>query len=410
MARLTGLFRRGSSFYLKVVLPQDHPARNQYRSGRKVVSLGACAYREAVKAGTLVRADILRGHVTSLPLATADGRSTPPLPPSAPLPMPDLPTLREVYGRWTRSKHTRSKDSVAACGRALALFEAYAGDLPLDQITRLLGDGFRAWLLDDARRTTSKTARDRFTWIKTLLKYAHQDLALLPSSPWTGLDVAARTTNRRRPWTGSELHLLFSQPLHSSLALPSAWNAGREAAYWLPILGLYTGARLSELAQLTPTDVRREGNIWFLDLNDDGPGKQIKTDASRRRVPLHSDLLRLGFVEFTRSRDGCPSLWATLPQRSGKAGGFFSQWFGTYRQSIGLAPRPDFHCFRHTVRSSLARSGAREDTIDALLGHEPGGSTGNRVYTHRALADLAAAVEALSFPLPKIEPWQTARL
>ena len=69
-------------------------------------------------------------------------------------------------GRWTQSNRSRSNDSVEACGRALALFESYAGNLPLDKITRLLGDGFRAWLQDDARATTSKTARDRFTWSK----------------------------------------------------------------------------------------------------------------------------------------------------------------------------------------------------------------------------------------------------
>ena len=72
-----------------------------------------------------------------------------------------LPTLREVYVRWTQSKRSRSNDSVEACGRALALFESYAGNLPLDKITRLLGDGFRAWLQDDARLSICRCFNDK---------------------------------------------------------------------------------------------------------------------------------------------------------------------------------------------------------------------------------------------------------
>jgi hypothetical protein len=48
MTTLTGLFSRGPSFYLRVVLPDGHAAHRQYRSGRVVLSLGACSRREAI--------------------------------------------------------------------------------------------------------------------------------------------------------------------------------------------------------------------------------------------------------------------------------------------------------------------------------------------------------------------------
>ncbi len=189
--------------------------------------------------------------------------------------------------------------------------------------------------------------------------------------------------------------LLFGQPLHTDHELPLAWNAGGDAAYWLPLLGIYTGARLSELAQLTPADVQEEAGIHFLDLNDDGPGKRIKTDAGRRRIPIHRELIRLGFLRYVVSRRGGSSLWPDLRQRERRPGGFFSAWFGTYRRSIGLGARPDFHSLRHTVRNTMARLGVRDDTIDAVLGHEPGGSTGVRVHTHRPLQVLSDAIELL---------------
>jgi hypothetical protein len=48
MSNLTGLFTRGSTYYLKVVLPTGHPAKPKYRNGRMVPSLGACGKREAI--------------------------------------------------------------------------------------------------------------------------------------------------------------------------------------------------------------------------------------------------------------------------------------------------------------------------------------------------------------------------
>jgi hypothetical protein len=108
-------------------------------------------------------------------------------------------------------------------------------------LTRAPGDQFRAWLL--TLSATSKTSRDPFTWVKSLLKYAVRDLELLTKSPWEGLDIAHKTTARRRPWRPEELALVFGEPLFTRYELPNDTKAGADAAYWVPLIGLYTGAR-----------------------------------------------------------------------------------------------------------------------------------------------------------------------
>lgn len=55
--KVTGLFRRGGSYYLKVVLPQNHPLKHRYRNGRYVVTLGQCSFIEANHTGTVKRAE-----------------------------------------------------------------------------------------------------------------------------------------------------------------------------------------------------------------------------------------------------------------------------------------------------------------------------------------------------------------
>ncbi|MCY1165128.1 hypothetical protein D9M73_50270 [compost metagenome] len=54
MARLTGLFQRGGSYYLRIVLPNDHPLKSKYRNGRYIQTLGPSGYRKAVLNGTLI--------------------------------------------------------------------------------------------------------------------------------------------------------------------------------------------------------------------------------------------------------------------------------------------------------------------------------------------------------------------
>jgi integrase len=313
--------------------------------------------------------------------------------------------LRDVFDRWKEAK-ARSKDSIDACGRAVALYEEQTGNPLLSQLTRAQGDAFRAFLLKQP--ITSKTARDRLTWVKSVLKYAYRDLEAIPRNPWEGLDIASSTTNKRRPWSDEELRKLFSQPLHKEHRLPDPakeWRAGGEAAYWIPLLGLYTGARVGELAQLLAKDVDT-GSIPMLSITNEAEGQTVKTAAGIRSVPIHGELVRLGFLDYVAAmqKRGAVSLWPDLKQRAGKPGAYFSDWFGKYRASLGFGKQPDFHSFRHTVRSALAEAGIEEALIDALVGHVAKGSTGTKVYTHRSKQALQRAIEQLQFANAGVKP------
>ncbi len=389
MANLTGLFRRGGSYYIRIVLPLQHPLKHKYRNGRMVQTLGACGHREAVLRGTVKRAEVLSGW---------SGAVAAPMPQAIEVTPANLTTLRDVYGKWAVSK-PRSSDSKAACTRSVALFEAFTENTPLVQLSRAQGDTFRTWLQQPERKTTSKTARDRLNWVKSLLKFAFRDLELLPRNPWEGMEIEFKTTHKRRPWTDGELNTLLSQPLHTAYVLPKDKKAGRAAAYWLPLLALYTGARVGELAQLTVADIVNIGDIPVLSITDEGEYQLVKTSAGIRKVPIHSALVRLGFLDYVANLRciGVNRLWQDLPSRQGRPGGYFSHWFGIYRHTLGLGRFPDFHCFRHTVRSQLAEAGVPEQVIDCLVGHEVQGSTGAKVYTHRSMKTLKEAIEVLGY-------------
>lgn len=389
MAHLTGLFERGGAYYLRVVLPLHHPLLDRYKSGKVVSSLGRCSHREAIRLGTIKRAEILWGesfHPKRIDISTDINRCQGATPNAI-----KHVLLRDVYDLWVKASR-RTADSIAACNRAVKIFEQHTHNPPLNQVTRSLGNEFRSFL--QTLPTTPKTARDRLNWIKSLLKYAAQDLELIPKSPWVGLDIKSKTTASRQVWSTDWLQKLLSHAIWQNGQLPKDKKAGGLAAYWVPLLALYTGARCSELCQLLVQDIDTTGRVPLIKITDQGEEQHVKTTASVRTIPIHSELIRLGFLEYANSQKST-RLWPNLPLRDGKPGSFFSQWFGNFRRSLNVPDTLVFHSFRHTVRTSLTRSNVPEPIIDRLLGHESQGSIGARVYTHPQIEQLTQAIETL---------------
>lgn len=317
----------------------------------------------------------------------------------------EMPTLKDLYQRWQRSKK-RAKSSEQACLLAIDTCEKALGRLPIDQLTRAHGDAFRAWLQEQP--ISPKTARDRFTWVKSLLGYASRELELLSKQPWEGMEIGVSKAQTRRPWRDDELQQLFTQPLFTAYDTPKTKKSGSDAAYWVPIIALYSGARISELAQLRTCDISTLDGVPMLTITDTGEGQHVKSDAGHRSIPIHSELVRLGLLEYVQAirEAGHDKLWPMLSIDPERPGLYLSNWFGEYRRSAGLTERyPDFHSFRHSVRTRMSRAKILEKVQDAITGHETQGSVGTKVYQDVGLEERLEAIQAISYPalsLPKV--------
>lgn len=106
-----------------------------------------------------------------------------------------------------------------------------------------------------------------------------------------------RAHEERAPFTHDDLARLFgTAQYHQHKFLHSHY-------YWLPLLGLYTGARLGELCQLHLDDIREEDGIPIFDINESGD-KKLKTSSSQRLVPIHPKLIAFGLLAYVdRLRD-----------------------------------------------------------------------------------------------------------
>jgi len=185
--------------------------------------------------------------------------------------------------------------------------------------------------------------------------------------------------NQQRAFKLDELKRLFCGREMAQLgALPDTQHK-----FWLPHLGLYTGARVNELCQIHPLhDVGRDDvtGIWYLNITEDTATatdvtKAVKTEASRRKVPIHSRLIAMGFITYVEQvrKQGKDLLFSPFKPYNGRASGEAQKWFRGLLRELGLrdetpgAKLTGMHAFRSTLLARAANLGVVN--AEAITGH-----------------------------------------
>lgn len=214
---------------------------------------------------------------------------------------------------------------------------------------------------------------------------------IISVNPATNLAIKDPTPaiDKRKPFDASALTRIFGSPVYTQGDRPKA--GGGEAAFWLPLLAIFTGARLEELGQLHKEDVReerfeneagREMSVWVIHLTPEGDGKKLKNIHSRRCVPVHDELMRLGFIEYVKGFKEGTFIFPNLNKdTSGRLTGNWSKWFSRWLRGECQVTdkRMVFHSFRHFFKHQCRTVGIEEAIHDALTGHS-GANSVARAY------------------------------
>lgn len=184
--------------------------------------------------------------------------------------------------------------------------------------------------------------------------------------------------NRQRAFKVPELKRLFEGPvMHGFAKDPSAHHC-----FWLPHVGLFTGARVNELCQLHPKhDIQKdETGVWYFKITEAGEEvenvrKSVKTGASRRLVPIHSALIKLGFLEYVerQRKAGAQLLFSPFRPSRGRASGEAEKWFRGLLEDLGLrdetpgARLVGMHAFRSTLLNKAMNEGI--GNAEVITGH-----------------------------------------
>lgn len=180
--------------------------------------------------------------------------------------------------------------------------------------------------------------------------------------------------------------LLTSDPIPPTTRLPfskeeikTIWMHADEPWVDTLLIFIYSGWRITELLTLKKADV---------DLNAGTMFGGVKTKAGKQRVvPIHS-LIR-PYIEQRMAEPG-----EYLISYNGKKcseSKYREIWKGIM-ESFGIQKTP--HECRHTLESLLDSAKANRKCIDLIMGHKSK-DVGNRVYNHKTLDELKAAMELI---------------
>ncbi len=256
-----------------------------------------------------------------------------------------------------------------------------------------------------SKKTVNKYLFALGTFADWLLRNDYLDLDVMRGMYLT-LDKQAKT---RFPYSADQLTKIFGSALFDRCEGEGREHISgsvvlRDWRYWIPWIGLYSGARLGEIAQLLTADVRQEHGIWIFHITREGSAlKSTKTAGSQRVVPIHSELVELGLIDYHREvvRSGETQLF---PQIKPDKGGLFSsepsKFFSRYFRRIGVKTDKtvNFHSFRHGIADAFRRAGYLDEQFNMLLGHTKATTTGTYgIVPQGILSERVAMIEAVEF-------------
>jgi integrase len=160
--------------------------------------------------------------------------------------------------------------------------------------------------------------------------------------------------------------------------------------------------RRSEIAQLLVADVVQVAGVEVI-LVKAGGRKKTKTKNARRMLPVHPELVRLGFLEYVGQRRTAKGtqLWeGEKPNNTDQWGDGFSDWFGRQIKEHNFnGTRLGLHSFRHNFEDALREAELHGTALGAeLAGRTKGGDTSNNYGSGYSTRQLADAMGKIAYP------------
>ncbi len=326
---------------------------------------------------------------SSAEFAQPDGHDDDDLPKFRPNPENVISLRWEQYvkqsegNNWGAARTTKSSRS-----QFLEFQEWFGKDVDIRFITRKVYNKFLNFLENDrkilsgARKGESglniRTIDNYTTTINGFLEWAQNkgyfpEQNKLPTAGQAKMKKAARLKKARKSnpaYTLAQLVKLFD---------PKAYQFNLAHHFWPPLIALFTGARRREIAQLLLSDFRVVSGIPAFSINvEEDEDKSIKTEAAKRLIPVHPELIAIGlldYVEDVRALDIGPELFPGIgTDVHGEKGNAIGNAWRRYRETHKMAGKraPTFHSFRASVIQVLKDNDVTFEMRCQLAGHEIG--------------------------------------
>ncbi len=259
-----------------------------------------------------------------------------------------------------------------------------------------------------------KMRRD-LRYIKELAKCGHNtDPDVYKSSVTLNLPNIPKTKKSERkphiPYSQEQLLEIFN-PKHD-------YFKNHPDAFYACLIALYTGARANSAVTLQYNDIIEKEGLACINFTENHPIKQFKNDASERVVPIHPQLIELGFVAYVRNRQKKLNAQGTdfiFPKCQTKGGLYNNKYvmrkilsfFTEIGVKSGTKDGYDFHSFRKNASIALQDARIPQTYINDIIGWE-GKNTMEQSYSNHTLQQIYAELIKFNYDFlkPTFDQWK----
>lgn len=300
------------------------------------------------------------------------------------------PSLEAIFQFWKARRGTNPKtvDDYRGTMRSLALFvHPDKSEMPLttcraSEITVPLMQRYIAHLSTEPFRNgkprLARSVKVKVAELKAMFRLAKTQGLLLGEDSTRELVVETpkNAPKSRKAFSPESERLVLTHPVFARRELPSDPDAGGAAAYWIPLIMWKSGVRPNELCQAAASNVKitqlaTAQQIAYLEINNED-GRRTKNGPSNRFVPVHDDLIALGFLDYWK---GLPQEGYLFPDlitdRYGRSERF-SEWFNQklLRGELGVSdPKQVLYSFRHGFITKCRDAEMADSTRLSIVGH-----------------------------------------
>ena len=285
--------------------------------------------------------------------------------------------------------------------------------------------GFQDLPIDEVLKKTANkpaighgTQSEYLRLLTKVLDLAHKK-GLIPvvySSDMTPITTKVANKNKRDPFSNDQIKTFFQSSYYNKCGSePRPFeHAGQPWRFWLPLMCLTMGLRPKEVCQMNLADIKKsEDGVLYVhiiatDDDDESPAqeniKTVKTEASRRIIPVHPELLKIGFAEYVEATLSKSETMLFPGLKPNKYGNYAVYPLKRFREKflpdvLELKKTQSFYSFRHSFRDALRRMEAPPEILQALGAWSQGNLVSDDYGGGYEPNQLLKYVEKIEYPI-----------
>jgi integrase len=351
---------------------------------------------------------------------------TEPVPTATATPAVPVETLGAALEAWLADpragggKPQRQRTAEGHRNRARRFIKFMGGDdVLLTEVTQAKASDFLATLGKKETRTRNNYQLTMWCMFKNAIIRGRFD----GKNPFDGLRRQLTDEEKESkyvPFEFAEMSILLADAKPEVRPAIYNWHS---ALQWAAVIGPYAGMRREELAGLNASDVYQEivdeegkQKAWVFDVHN-GENRALKNRAAIRKIPIHSEIIRVGFLDYVAALPKGGKLFPGLVARQSKGGQLgarLGEEFGDWLIRLGIKrEKLVYHSFRHNMEDAMDDAKVYPPHKSRVLGHALSGQRDEKRSGGQAeqtghygrgpgLKRLVEAVEAVTYPGIKI--------